>query len=72
MEVGAFGGILIILGIGILYFLPCVVCAFREPKAGWAIFIINLFLGWTFIGWVVALAWAASGEKLPPRARARA
>lgn len=23
-----------------------------------SIFIINLFLGWTFIGWVVALAWS--------------
>jgi hypothetical protein len=23
-----------------------------------AIFVLNLFLGWTFVGWVVALVWA--------------
>lgn len=25
-----------------------------------AIFVVNLFLGWTLIGWVVALAWAVT------------
>jgi hypothetical protein len=25
--------------------------------------IIDLLLGWTFVGWVVALSWAASGER---------
>ena len=25
---------------------------------GCAIFILNLFLGWTIIGWIIALVWA--------------
>jgi hypothetical protein len=28
-----------------------------------AIFVLNLFLGWTLIGWVVALVWAVSEDK---------
>ena len=35
-----------------------------------AIFFLNLFLGWTLIGWVVALAWACSGT--PPKSAGRA
>mgnify|MGYP002359935282 CR=1 FL=1 len=31
----------------------------RHPYAS-GIGIVNLFLGWTLIGWVVAAAWAAS------------
>jgi hypothetical protein len=27
--------------------------------------LLNLFLGWTFIGWVVALVWAALPVKSP-------
>jgi hypothetical protein len=41
------------------YLFPTVVGAIRKvPNVG-SIFVINLFLGWTFIGWVVALAMAA-------------
>lgn len=28
-----------------------------------SIFILNLLLGWTFIGWVAALIWAFSNDK---------
>jgi hypothetical protein len=46
--------------IAILYFLPVVVAGTRgHPQQG-PIAIINIFLGWTLIGWVVALAWACS------------
>jgi len=44
------------------YFLPSLVAWSRRCTAGAGIVIVNLFLGWTFIGWVVALAWAASGK----------
>lgn len=43
--------------VGILiYFLPSVI-AHRHRNAN-AILALNLFLGWTFIGWVAALVWA--------------
>jgi hypothetical protein len=39
-----------------LYFLPSIVG--RKKKNSDAIMVLNLFLGWTFVGWVVALCWA--------------
>ena len=48
---------------GLLYFVPTVVAGMRNCKATGGIVVVNIFLGWTFIGWVVALAWAASGER---------
>lgn len=44
----------------IVYFLPSFVAWRRGHHNGNTIGIINIFLGWTFIGWVVALAMAFS------------
>ena len=41
------------------YFLPTIIACCRGKKNSAAIFLLNLLLGWTFIGWVVALVWAA-------------
>lgn len=43
-----------------LYFLPTVIASRREHKNSNSILVVNLFFGWTFIGWVVSLAWAVS------------
>lgn len=46
-----------------LYFAPFVSALIsRHPSAG-AIGILNILLGWTFVGWVVAAAWAAAVPK---------
>jgi hypothetical protein len=42
------------------HFLPTWLACGREHRNATSIFIVNVFLGWTFIGWVVALAWAAT------------
>lgn len=42
-----------------VYFLPTVVAFARGVSSAWSVAIINVFLGWTLIGWVVALAMAA-------------
>jgi hypothetical protein len=44
-----------------LYFLPFIIAASRAHPQAAPIFVLNFFLGWTFIGWVVALAWAVMG-----------
>lgn len=44
----------------LLYILPTIVASVRKHPQGNPIAIINLFLGWTLLGWVVALAWASS------------
>jgi hypothetical protein len=46
------------------YFLPFAI-AFRRRRANTgAIFALNLFLGWSLIGWVVALVWALKEEQV--------
>ena len=49
-------GFLIILLV--LYFLPAIVAELRGHRNMMAIWIINIFLGWTGIGWVIALVMA--------------
>lgn len=41
------------------YLLPTIVCYCRNRPNAAPVVIVNLFLGWTFFGWVVALAMAA-------------
>ena len=54
-------GALLLLGAGLaLYFAPAIVAANRNHAQIVPIVIITLFLGWTLVGWVGALAWACS------------
>lgn len=46
--------IFVILG----YFVPTVVAFRRKHPQILAIVVLNLFLGWTFLGWLGALIWA--------------
>ncbi|MGO9410831.1 MAG: superinfection immunity protein [Spirochaetia bacterium] len=55
---GAMGGLIVLLIVIFLYFLPFFVALMRSHKNAAAIFVLNLLLGWTFIGWVIALVWA--------------
>jgi len=55
------GIILFILSLA-LYFLPTIVAVVRKKRNALAIFLLNLFLGITFIGWVVALVWSATRD----------
>lgn len=43
----------------LMYFLPSIIGLARSKRDLLSIFLLNLFLGWTLIGWVVALVWAA-------------
>lgn len=46
-----------------LYFLPVIVAGSRNHHNTGPIFVVTLFLGWTLIGWVVALAWSFTEQK---------
>lgn len=48
----------------LLYFVPSIVAASRKVSNAGSVFVINLLLGWTMIGWVVALAMAVK-TKIP-------
>jgi hypothetical protein len=45
----------------VIYLLPTIVARHNHHPKGDGSAILNIFLGWTLIGWVVALVWAASG-----------
>lgn len=47
-----------------LYFVPSIVAVARKVTHQGSVIVINLFLGWTFIGWVVALAMACRTSRV--------
>ena len=56
METFLFGVIIFAI-----YFLPSII-GYKHRNAN-SICLLNLFLGWTLIGWVVAIIWAVSEDK---------
>jgi hypothetical protein len=46
----------------LLYFLPSIIALARSKRDLLAIFLLNFFLGWSVIGWIVALVWAAKND----------
>lgn len=50
-------------GLGtLMYFLPSIIALAKSKRDLLAIFLLNLFLGWSVIGWFVALIWAARND----------
>jgi len=45
-----------------IYFLPTGIAIIRNRSNTGAIFVLDLFLGWTGIGWVVALVWSVATD----------
>jgi len=59
MSVGMVIVWLIIAAVGLtVYFAPTAVALLRRHQNVIAILVINLFLGWTLLGWVGAMVWA--------------
>jgi hypothetical protein len=56
-------GVLFIASVG-FYFLPTIIAAVRRKTNFVAILLLNFILGWTLIGWVVALVWAVATEQI--------
>lgn len=55
-----FLGLILMIGI---YFLPGIVAHIRAHHQENAIVLLNLLLGWTLLGWVIALVWAATAVR---------
>ncbi len=47
----------------VLYLLPAFIAYQRAHSNRHAILLINLFLGWSIIGWLGALIWSATSAK---------
>lgn len=57
-----------VLVTALVYFLPTVIALARGHHNGFAIFLTNLLLGWTLIGWVIALIWSVTASERRIRA----
>lgn len=50
--------ILVMVLLWAVYFIPSVVAFLRTHRSKVAILTLNILLGWSGIGWIVALVWA--------------
>ncbi len=62
VDAAAPGLVLIFLSVA-LYFLPGMVASARRHHNAGAIWILNVLLGWTGLGWIAALIWAATAVR---------
>lgn len=60
---GSGGAILAAMFVQFFYLLPAFLAYQRAHPQRHAIFLINLFLGWTAIGWIGALVWSVSSSR---------
>lgn len=53
-------GIGLVIVVAVIYFIPTFV-AWNKPNNG-GIIILNIFLGWSILGWIAALIWAVQAK----------
>ncbi|MFG1341887.1 superinfection immunity protein [Xanthobacter autotrophicus] len=58
MTEEAVKAILTLAFIAAVYFLPAIIAHRRGHRNSQAILVLNLFLGWTGLGWIGAMVWA--------------
>ncbi|WP_259482492.1 superinfection immunity protein [Shewanella baltica] len=63
VQLKEFSSLFIFLVPIIIYFCPMYVAYFNKQPNFYSIFALNLFLGWTLVGWVVALVWALKSHE---------
>ncbi len=63
------GGVVAVILGTVFTFLPTIIG--RNKKNSRAIFVLNFFAGWTFIGWIVALVWACTADSPEDQRQAR-
>ncbi len=58
-------GLVVIVAIVAMFFMPSLIAHSRKHKNAMAIFVLNLLLGWTVLGWVFACVWACTNNTEP-------
>jgi len=60
------GAVTLVIVALLLYFLPAIIASARRHNQRVAILWLNLFLGWTFLGWIAAFVWAFTNPIVSP------
>ena len=50
------------LGLFVLYWLPTIIAIARHTHSALGVAALNFFLGWTGVGWFLALMWALAAN----------
>ncbi len=50
--------------LSLLFFIPAILAFLRGHPRRWPIVLLLLSLGWTGVGWLVALIWSLSATRL--------
>lgn len=66
----ATGGFMLLILLA-LYFLPGIIASCRKQAHTGAITALNLLLGWTLLGWVIAFVWACMNQPRQTKASVR-
>lgn len=61
--------VVMVAGAILIYLFPAFIACNRDHRNAASITVVNLFFGWTFIGWVVALAWSLSDNTVASSTR---
>lgn len=59
---GLGSALLTLILLAFAYLFPACVASGRDHRNSLAIFVFNLLLGWSGIGWVLALVWACTAN----------
>lgn len=46
----------------IMYWLPTIIAIVRQAHSALGVFLVNFLLGWTVLGWVLALIWSLAAD----------
>lgn len=57
------GLLIFVVGVALLYFFPLLIAACRGHRNTFGVALLNVFFGWSLIGWVGALLWAVYREQ---------
>lgn len=49
--------IIMIVVLQFIYYIPAIIAMSKKRPDTLKIFIINLIVGWTFLGWVIVFVW---------------
>lgn len=61
----SYTGVAIFILATIAYFAPTLIAAMRRHRSIGSVVVVNLFLGWTVVGWIVALSMSFGATKQP-------